>query len=166
MAEEEKEKGGMEAEKPRIGVYVCHCGINIALTVDVEAVRDFAATLPNVVLSRDFLYMCSDPGQKLIKKDIEDGKINHVIVASCSPRMHEPTFRKTCVDAGINPYYYEMANIREQCSWTWDDKEANTRKAKDLVASAVARSNLLEPLEYPMQHTSLLSLLLSPTPLE
>jgi len=149
MAEEEKEKGGMEAEKPRIGVYVCHCGINIALTVDVEAVRDFAATLPNVVLSRDFLYMCSDPGQKLIKKDIEDGKINHVIVASCSPRMHEPTFRKTCVDAGINPYYYEMANIREQCSWTWDDKEANTRKAKDLVASAVARSNLLEPLEYP-----------------
>ncbi len=149
MAEEEKGKEGMEIEKPRIGVYVCHCGINIALTVDVEAVRDFAATLPNVAVSRDFMYICSDPGQKLIKKDIEDGKINHVIVASCSPRMHEPTFRKTCVDAGINPYYYEMANIREQCSWTWDDKEANTRKAKDLVASAVARSNLLEALEYP-----------------
>ncbi len=149
MAEEEKGKEGMKIEKPRIGVYVCHCGINIALTVDVEAVRDFAATLPNVALSRDFMYMCSDPGQKLIKKDIEDGKINHVIVASCSPRMHEPTFRKTCVDAGVNPYYYEMANIREQCSWTWDDKEANTRKAKDLVASAVARSNLLEALEYP-----------------
>jgi len=140
-----------EGEEPRIGVYVCHCGINIAKTVDVEKVRDYAATLPNVVLARDYIYMCSDPGQGLIKNDIKAGKINRVIVASCSPRMHEPTFRKTCVAAGLNPYYFEQANIREQCSWTSEDKEANTSKAVDLVKSAVARTNLLESLEYPKE---------------
>ena len=142
---------GEEKEEPRIGVYVCHCGINIAHTVDVERVRDYAATQQNVEVARDYIYMCSDPGQELIKKDLRDGKINRVIVASCSPRMHEPTFRKACWEAGLNPYYYEMANIREQCSWTSDDKEANTRKAMDLVRSAVARSNLLESLEYPKE---------------
>ncbi|PPA78395.1 MAG: CoB--CoM heterodisulfide reductase iron-sulfur subunit A [ANME-2 cluster archaeon HR1] len=145
------EKEEPEGEEPRIGVYVCHCGINIAKTVDVEKVRDYAATLPNVVLARDYIYMCSDPGQGLIKNDIKAGKINRVIVASCSPRMHEPTFRKTCVAAGLNPYYFEQANIREQCSWTSEDKEANTSKAVDLVKSAVARTNLLESLEYPKE---------------
>ncbi len=145
------EKEEPEEEEPRIGVYVCHCGINIAKTVDVEKVRDYAATLPNVVLARDYIYMCSDPGQGLIKNDIKAGKINRVIVASCSPRMHEPTFRKTCVAAGLNPYYFEQANIREQCSWTSEDKEANTSKAVDLVKSAVARTNLLESLEYPKE---------------
>lgn len=149
MAIEEKEEP--EEEEPRIGVYVCHCGINIAKTVDVEKVRDYAATLPNVALARDYIYMCSDPGQGLIKNDIKSGKINRVIVASCSPRMHEPTFRKTCVAAGLNPYYFEQANIREQCSWTSEDKEANTSKAVDLVKSAVARTNLLESLEYPKE---------------
>ena len=145
------EKEEPEEEESRIGVYVCHCGINIAKTVDVEKVRDYAATLPNVVLARDYIYMCSDPGQGLIKNDIKAGKINRVIVASCSPRMHEPTFRKTCVAAGLNPYYFEQANIREQCSWTSEDKEANTSKAVDLVKSAVARTNLLESLEYPKE---------------
>ncbi|KAF5422642.1 MAG: heterodisulfide reductase subunit A [Candidatus Methanomarinus sp.] len=145
------EKEEPEGEEPRIGVYVCHCGINIAKTVDVEKVRDYAATLPNVVLARDYIYMCSDPGQGLIKNDIKAGKINRVIVASCSPRMHEPTFRKTCVAAGLNPYYFEQANIREQCSWTSEDKEANTSKVVDLVKSAVARTNLLESLEYPKE---------------
>lgn len=160
MAEEKKEaakkpaagivvpkKEEAVAEKPRIGVYVCHCGINIKNTVDVDAVRDYAATLPNVVLAKDYMYVCSDPGQEIIKKDIREGKINRVIVAACSPRLHEPTFRKTVMSEGLNPFFYEMANIREQCSWVWEDKAKNTEKAKDIVRATVARSNLLEPLE-------------------
>ncbi|MBE0517342.1 MAG: CoB--CoM heterodisulfide reductase iron-sulfur subunit A family protein, partial [Methanophagales archaeon] len=146
---EEKEEPKMEepVEEPKIGVYVCHCGINIKNTVDVDAVRDYAATLPNVVLAKDYMYVCSDPGQGIIKQDIRDGKVNRVIVAACSPRLHEPTFRKTCMSAGLNPFFYEMANIREQCSWVWEDKATNTEKAKDIVRATVARSNLLEPLE-------------------
>ena len=132
----------------RIGVYVCHCGINIKMTVNVEEVMKYAATLPNVALARHYMFMCSDPGQDLIRKDLAEDRVNRVIVASCSPRMHEPTFRKTCSDSGLNPYYYEMANIREHCSWPHADypKEA-TDKAKELVRSAVARCTLLEPLE-------------------
>ncbi|NVM23708.1 MAG: CoB--CoM heterodisulfide reductase iron-sulfur subunit A family protein [Desulfobacterales bacterium] len=136
-----------EKEEPKIGIYVCHCGINIKNTVDVDAVRDYAATLPNVVLAKDYMYVCSDPGQEIIRQDIRDGKVNRVIVAACSPRLHEPTFRNTCVSEGLNPFFYDMANIREQCSWVWEDKERNTEKAKDIVRSTVARSNLLEPLE-------------------
>lgn len=134
-------------EEPKIGVYVCHCGINIKNTVDVDAVREYAATLPNVVLSKDYMYVCSDPGQELIKKDIREGKVNRVIVAACSPRLHEPTFRGTVVSEGLNPFLFEMANIREQCSWVGEDKERNTEKSKDLLRSTVARINLLEPLE-------------------
>jgi heterodisulfide reductase subunit A len=136
----------MESEK-RIGVYICHCGLNIAGTVDVEEVAKYAATLPNVAVSRDYRYMCSDPGQELIKNDIEKLKLNRVIVASCSPRMHELTFRKACQAAGLNPYLYEHANIREHCSWVHADRDQATQKAKDLVRAAVQRVYYHEPLE-------------------
>jgi heterodisulfide reductase subunit A len=133
-------------EKPKVGVYVCHCGINIAATVDVEAVTEYAKGLPNVVIARNYAYMCSDPGQLLIKEDIKEKGLNRVVVASCSPRMHEPTFRKALQEAGLNPYFLEMANIREQCSWVHEDREAATEKAKQLVAAAVSKARLLEPL--------------------
>jgi heterodisulfide reductase subunit A len=132
---------------PRIGVYICHCGINIAATVDVAAVTDFAARLPGVVVARDYTYMCSDPGQALIKNDIADLDLNRVVVASCSPRMHEPTFRATVAQAGLNPYCFEMANIREQCSWVHLQDMKTTQKAMQLVASAVAKAGRLEALE-------------------
>jgi heterodisulfide reductase subunit A len=134
-------------ESPRIGVYVCHCGINIKMVLDVRELMKYAATLPNVVLARHYIFMCSDPGQNLIKADIAEGKVNRVIVASCSPRMHEPTFRKTCSDSGLNPFFYEMANIREHCSWPHvDTREGAMDKAKALIRSAVARTALLETL--------------------
>ncbi len=133
--------------KPKIGVYVCHCGINIASMVDVEALAEYAQKLPNVEVSRTYAYMCSDPGQVLIKNDIKEQELNRVVVASCSPRMHEPTFRKAIQEAGINPYYLEMANIREQCSWVHDSSEEATAKAKKLLAASIARVRLLEALE-------------------
>ena len=133
--------------QPRIGVYICHCGVNIAATVDVEQVAEFAATLPGVVVARNYLYMCSDPGQGLIQQDIEERGLNRVVVASCSPRMHEPTFRAAAQQAGLNPYLVEMANIREQCSWVHREREQATEKAKALVASVVAKTARLEPLE-------------------
>jgi len=132
-------------ETIRTGVYICHCGVNIAATVDVKAVAEFAKGLPCVVVVRDYQYMCSDPGQELIKSDIKEYGLTRVVVASCSPRMHEPTFRNACADAGLNPYCFEMANIREQCAWV--HLKGATEKAKDLVASAVAKAALLEPLE-------------------
>jgi heterodisulfide reductase subunit A len=139
---------GAPAEAPRIGVYVCHCGINIKMVLDVRNVMKYAASLPNVALARHYIFLCSDPGQDLIRKDIAEGRVNRVIVASCSPRMHEPTFRKTCADSGLNPFYYEMANIREHCSWPHVDyQEAAMEKTKELIRSAVARSSLLESIE-------------------
>ena len=133
--------------RPKIGVYICHCGLNIANTVDVEAVREFAKTLPNVVAARNYTYMCSDPGQALVTNDIKELGLTHVVVASCSPRMHEPTFRATIQKAGLNPYVLEMANIREQCSWVHGDKQFATLKAMDLIASAVAKVAWLVPLQ-------------------
>ena len=135
----------MDNEK-RIGVYICHCGLNIAGTVDVETLAKYAATLPNVVISRDYRYMCSDPGQELIKNDIKEVELNRVVVASCSPRMHELTFRKACLAAGLNPYLYEHVNIREHCSWVHPDREQATEKAEDLVRAAVQRVGYHEPL--------------------
>ncbi len=133
-------------EEPRIGVYVCHCGLNIAGTVNCEEVAKFAATLPHVVIAKDNLYACSDQGQELIKSDIKEHDLSRVVVASCSPRLHEPTFRKACEEAGLNKYLFEMANIREHCSWVHlREKEAATEKAKDLVRAAVAKATLLEP---------------------
>ena len=132
----------------RIGVYVCHCGKNIAGSVDCEKVANFASNLPHVVLSKHNLYTCSDPGQETIRKDITEHNLNRVVVASCTPRLHEPTFRRTCEEAGLNKYLFEMANIREHCSWVhlYEPEEA-TKKAKDLVEMAVARSALLNPQE-------------------
>lgn len=115
MTEDQKQQS--KQDEPRIGVYVCHCGLNIAGSVDCAEVAKFAATLPHVVLAQDNRYTCSDQGQAGIQKDIKEKKLNRVVVASCSPRLHEPTFRKTCEDAGLNKYLFEMANIREDCSW-------------------------------------------------
>ena len=134
------------SEPLRIGVYVCHCGLNIDGSLDCEEVAAFAATLDGVVLARDNLYTCSDPGQEMIKADIREHGLNRVVVASCTPRLHEPTFRAACAAAGLNPYLFEMANIREHCSWVHlHDRTGATEKAKDLVKMAVARVRLLEP---------------------
>jgi heterodisulfide reductase subunit A2 len=132
---------------PRVGVYICHCGTNIAGTVDVEAVTQFAASLPGVVVARHYSYMCSDPGQGLIKNDIVMEGLNRVIVASCTPNMHEGTFRKACSEAGLNPFLFQMTNIREHCSWVTDDPRAATEKAESLVAAAVRRVAWQVPLE-------------------
>ena len=137
----------MMESRPRIGVYICHCGTNIAATVDVEQVREFAQRLPGVVIARNYTYMCSEPGQSLIKQDCQELELKRVVVASCSPRMHEPTFRKAAHEGGVNPYRVEMANIREQCSWVHKDRVEATQKAKALIASAVAKATWLEPLE-------------------
>jgi heterodisulfide reductase subunit A len=115
--------------------------------VDVEAVTEFARQLPNVVVARNYQYMCSDPGQALIKQDIEELGLDKVIVAACSPRMHEPTFRAVVQEAGINPYFFEQANIREQCSWVHEEGADTTEKAMRLVAAAVAKASLYRPLE-------------------
>ncbi len=115
--------------------------------MDVDEVAKFAETLPDVAVSRNYSYMCSDPGQALIIDDIRKHDLNRVVVASCSPRMHEPTFRKTLMAGGLNPYFLEMANIREQCSWVHQDPIAATEKAKRIVESAVVKSRRLEPLD-------------------
>jgi heterodisulfide reductase subunit A2 len=134
------------AKEIRIGVYVCHCGTNIAGIVDVKRVAEEIGKMKNVVIARDYLYMCSDPGQDLIKKDIKEYQLNRIVVASCSPRMHEPTFRKALKEANLNPYLLEMANIREQVSWVTEDKEEATKKAISIVRIAVLRASLLEEL--------------------
>ena len=136
------------SDSMKIGVYVCECGINIGATVDVPAVVEFAKTLPNVFVARENKYMCSDPGQETIRKDIKELGIDRVVVASCSPRMHEPTYRNVLKDCGLSPHLFEMANIREQCSWVHKDRGIGTKKAKQIVAGSVARAALLEPLEY------------------
>lgn len=142
----------------RIGVYVCHCGTNIADKVDVEAVTDYAAGLPGVVLARNYEYMCSDPGQELIQHDIKEQGLNRVVVASCSPLMHEPTFRRACEGAGLNPFFFQMANIREQVSWVTEDPEEATARAKRAVTAAVYRAachQALEVKEVPVEPAAL-----------
>jgi heterodisulfide reductase subunit A len=131
----------------KVGVYICHCGTNIAGNVDVEQVAEFAAGLDGVVLARHYTYMCSDPGQSLIKEDIRNRGIDRVVVASCSPLMHETTFRGACAEAGLNPFLFQMTNIREHVSWVTEDRNKATQKAKSLVASAVRRVRLQEPLD-------------------
>jgi heterodisulfide reductase subunit A len=133
-------------EELRIGVFVCDCGLNIAGTVDCGAVTEWASNLPDVACSIRNKYTCADPGQNEIKDAIKKHNLNRVVVASCSPRQHEPTFRQCVLEAGLNPYLMEMANLREHCSWVHaQDKDGATRKAIDLVASAVARARYLEP---------------------
>ncbi len=136
----------MDEEKLRIGVFVCDCGLNIAGTVDTASVAEYAETLDDVAVVVRNKYTCADPGQNEIKKAIIEHKLNRVVVASCTPKIHEPTFRQCVADAGLNPYLYEMANIREQCSWVHqNEKDKATEKAKGLVRSAVARARFLEP---------------------
>ncbi|MGB9710256.1 MAG: FAD-dependent oxidoreductase [Thermodesulfovibrio sp.] len=131
----------------KIGVYVCHCGENIAGAVNIEEVVKYAETLPDVAVVRNYLFMCSDPGQEIIKKDIKDGVVDRVVVAACTPRTHEPIFRDAVESAGLNRYFLEMANIRDQDSWAhWHDKTGATEKAKRLIRSAVAKVKLAEPL--------------------
>jgi heterodisulfide reductase subunit A len=138
-------------EEPRIGVFVCHCGINIGGVVNVPEVVEYAKTLPSVVYAEANLYTCSQDTQKLIREKIQQNNLNRVIVASCTPRTHEPLFRETVQEAGLNPYLFEMTNIRDQCSWVHmhEPKEA-TEKAKDLIRSIVAKAKLLKPLQKPL----------------
>ena len=136
----------MAKDDLRIGVFVCDCGLNIAGSVDTEAVKNYAATLPGVVVAVRNKYTCSDPGQAEIRRVIVEHNLNRVVVASCSPRLHEPTFRACVQQAGLNPYLMTMANIREHCSWvTLHDRAAATRKAQDIVRVAVARAHWLYP---------------------
>jgi heterodisulfide reductase subunit A len=138
----------VEGQEPRIGVFVCHCGINIGGVVKVPEVMEYAKTLPNVVYAEQNLYTCSQDTQEKIKEKVKELKLNRVVVASCTPRTHEPLFQNTIREAGLNAYLFEMANIRDQCSWIhMHEPKAATKKAKDLVRMAVAKSRLLEPLE-------------------
>ena len=130
----------------KIGVFVCWCGSNIAATVDVQAVSDALAHEPGVVFSTNYQYMCSQAGQDLIAEKIHELGLTGVVICSCSPRMHEATFRKTCEKAGLNPYMVEIANIREQCSWIHKDKETATEKAVILGRAAIAKVQLNAPL--------------------
>jgi heterodisulfide reductase subunit A len=132
---------------PRIGVYVCQCGINIAAKVHIAEVVEFAQTLPGVSVAREYKFMCSDPGQALIQQDLREGRVNRVVVASCSPLMHEATFRRATAEGGQNPFFFQMANIREHVSWVTADGASATEKAKALIAAAVRRVTLHRPLE-------------------
>jgi heterodisulfide reductase subunit A len=133
---------------PKIGFYICHCGTNIAGTIDVQEVAQYAASLPGVVLAKEYKYICSDPGQQLIQQDIREQRLNRVVVASCSPRMHEATFQNAVAKAGLNPFYFAMVNIREHVSWVVKDRQQATEKAKRLVRAAIARVRFQEEL-YP-----------------
>jgi heterodisulfide reductase subunit A len=133
---------------PRIGVFVCECGLNIAGSVDCGEVREYASSLPDVAFAAVNRYTCSDPGQEEIKRAVVEQNLDRVVVASCTPRMHEPTFRKAIEEVGLNRYLLEMANIREHCSWVHlHDRAAATGKAKDLVKMAVSRARRLEAQE-------------------
>jgi heterodisulfide reductase subunit A len=135
-------------DDPRIGVFVCHCGINIAGVVDVQVVKEYARTLPNVVFAEQNYYSCSQDNQENIKNLIKEHNLNRVVVTACSPRTHEPLFQETLREAGLNKCLFEMANIRDQCSWVhMHEKEAATEKAKDLLRMAVAKANMLSPLK-------------------
>ncbi|HDN83580.1 MAG TPA: CoB--CoM heterodisulfide reductase iron-sulfur subunit A family protein [Candidatus Altiarchaeales archaeon] len=137
----------LKKKYPRIGVYICHCGQNISSVIDIPKVREYVEKLPNVVVARDIRYACSDLGQSIIARDIKDYNLDRVVVASCSPRLHETVFKNLLESSDLNPYLFEMVNIREQCSWVHLDKEKATEKAIDLIRGAVAKSLFLEPIE-------------------
>jgi heterodisulfide reductase subunit A len=144
---------------PRIGVFICHCGSNIAGTVNIDSLVKSSAHFPDVALSVDYKYMCSDPGQKLIHEAIKEHALDGVVIASCSPRLHEITFRNTCEAAGLNPYKCEIANIREQCSWVHRDMEKGTEKALQTLDTLVEKIRLNEslvPIEVPVTKRALL----------
>jgi heterodisulfide reductase subunit A len=134
-------------EKPRIGVFICHCGLNIAGVLDIPELVEYSKTLPDVVYVKENRYTCADPGQTEIRAGIEEYNLNRVVVAACSPRMHEPTFRVTVEEAGLNPFLFEMANIREMCSWAHPSvPQVATDKGKEIIKMAVAKARLLQPL--------------------
>ncbi len=138
-----------EVRNTRIGVFLCHCGTNIAGVLDMNDLGDFAGRLPGVVLSKANLYTCSDPGQQEIINLIRDNELDRVIVAACSPKLHEGTFRKCLIEAGLNPFLLEMINVREHVTWVHSHQPTEAQqKAKDMLAAAVARALLLEPLDY------------------
>ncbi len=142
----------------RIGVFICHCGENIGATVDCAKVAEMAKSIPGVICSVDYKYMCSDPGQNIIKESVKEHRLEGVVVAACSPRMHEPTFRRAVAEAGINPYMCEMANLREHCSWVHEKGEATTQKAFDLVRMQVEKvkhNKPLMPIKVPVTKTAL-----------
>ncbi len=142
----------------RIGVFICHCGENISRTIDVERVAAYAGRLPGVACATEYKYMCSDPGQNLLKKAVAEHKLTGIVVAACSPRMHEKTFRKAAQAAGLNPFMCDMANIREHCSWVHEDREEATAKASDIVrlmVERVRRGKNLEPITVPVTKRSL-----------
>ena len=142
------DRTGNRNEPPRIGVYICHCGLNIARTVDCGEVAHMASDEAGVIVSRDIPYACSEPGQQSIREDILEHDLDRVVVASCSPRLHEPTFRQMLLSADLNPFVLEMANIREHCSWVhMTEPAAATEKAMDLTRMAIARVRQLQPLE-------------------
>ena len=134
-------------EPIRIGFYICHCGTNIAGMVDVEAVAKYVSALPNVAVSRTYKYMCSDPGQELVREDIQEHRLNRVVVAACSPLLHEHTFRQAVEKGGINPFYFQMVNIREHNAWVHTDRAEATRKAIALARAGVQRVAFHKPLE-------------------
>jgi heterodisulfide reductase subunit A len=142
MSKEEQTNGNV-----RIGFFICHCGVNISSTVNVAQVRDYVAKLPHVIVSQDYKFMCSDPGQDLIRNAIKTHKLNRVVVAACSPLMHELTFRNACEKAGLNRFLFQMANIREHCSWVHSDKKEATLKATSHAHAAVSRVAYQSPLE-------------------
>ena len=142
------ENANSTSDEPRVGVFICDCGSNIAGHIDCPAITEYAGTLPGVVFTRENLYSCSEGGIAEIKKAIQENDLERVVVASCSPRTHQPLFSSSCGEAGLNPYLFEMVNIRDQCSWVhMQDRELGTEKAKDLVRMGVAKSKNLEPQE-------------------
>ncbi len=149
----------MSKKDQRIGVFVCECGVNIAATVDCDELVKFSEKLPGVVFSVKNKYTCSEPGQQEIKKAIKEQNLKRVVIAACTPRMHEPTFRQCVEEVGVNPYLMEMANIREHCSWVHStDKKRSTEKAKDIIKAAVARTARLHPqdeIEVNVEQTAL-----------
>ena len=145
--EKEIKTNGTQNGEIRIGFFICHCGVNISSIVNVADVRDYIATLPNVVVSTDYKFMCSDPGQDIIRNAIKTHKLNRVVVAACSPLMHEVTFRGACEKAGLNKFLFQMANIREHCAWVHKDKVKATLKAKALAHAAISRVAYQIPME-------------------
>ncbi|MCD4715156.1 MAG: FAD-dependent oxidoreductase, partial [Desulfobacterales bacterium] len=148
-------------EDIRIGVFLCHCGSNIAGYLNMEELGEFSEKLPHVTFVQRNLYTCSEGGINEIKKGIKEQNLNRVVVASCTPRTHEPLFRSSCGEAGLNPYLFEMVNIRDQCSWVhMKEQEEGTNKAKDLVRMGVAKAALLEPQESIMSEVQVRALVI------
>jgi len=134
-------------QRPRVGVFVCHCGINIAGVVKIPEVLERVGTMPDVAVTKDYKYCCSDPGQQMIRDSVKADKLDRVIVACCSPTLHETTFRNACAEAGLNPYLCEIANIREQCSWVTEDKDEATTKATEIIRTTMVKAVNDQPLE-------------------